>query len=59
MSKSEEFQQYAEEVMDWIKNCTDPIEKTTLISLAQAWLKAAGRGDNPVRAKKPSEHGTA
>jgi hypothetical protein len=49
MSKAEEFRRYAEEAMDWIKDCTDPIERTALISLAQTWLKAAGRSDNPVR----------
>ncbi len=53
MSKADEFRRYAEEAKDWVKNCTDPNERLVLISLAQTWLKAAGRSDNPVRAKKP------
>jgi hypothetical protein len=53
MSKADEFRQYAEEAMGWVKNCTDPNERLTLISLAQTWLKAAGRSDSPVKAKKP------
>ena len=36
--------------MDWVKNCKDPNERVVLISLAQAWLKAADRSDNPVPA---------
>jgi hypothetical protein len=60
MSKANEFRQYAEEAMGWVKDCTDPKERLALISLANTWLKAAGRSDNPVRAKKPSpQHGTA
>ena len=53
MSKANEFRLCAEEAMDWVKNCTDPNERAVLISLAQTWLKAAGRSDRPVRAKKP------
>ncbi len=56
MSKADEFRQYAEEAIGWVKNCTDPDERATLISLAQTWLKAAGRTDNPVRPKKPPEY---
>jgi len=53
MSKADEFRRYAEEAIDWVKNCKDPNEKAVLISLAQTWLKAAGRSDRPVRPEKP------
>jgi hypothetical protein len=53
MSKADEFRHYAEEAMGWVKNCKDPNERAVLISLAQTWLKAAGRSDRPVRARKP------
>jgi hypothetical protein len=56
MSKAEEFRQYAEEAIGWVKDCTDPNEKAALVSLAQTWLKAAGRIDNPVRPKNSPEH---
>ena len=57
MSNADEFRQYAEEAMGWVKTCTDPNERAVLINLARTWLKAAGRSDRPVRAKKsPPEH---
>jgi|HubBroStandDraft_6_1064221.scaffolds.fasta_scaffold636933_2 hypothetical protein len=53
MSEADEFRLYAEETMDWVKNCTDPKEKMVLISLANTWLHAAGRSDTPVVVKGP------
>jgi hypothetical protein len=47
MAKADEFRRYAEEAMDWVNNCTDPKEKLVLISLANTWLKAAGRSEVP------------
>jgi hypothetical protein len=47
MSKADEFRQYADEAMGWIDNCSDPKERLVLISLANTWLRAAGRGNGP------------
>jgi hypothetical protein len=57
MSKTDEFRQYAEEALGWVRDCTDPTEKEALVSLAQTWLKAAGRSDGPALKEPPAKPG--
>ena len=47
MSKADEFRQNAEQALDWACDTKDENQKTMLINLACAWVRAAARREYP------------
>ena len=47
MSETDQFRQYAEEAMRWVRQSKTENEKRTLMELARTWTQAAARARDP------------
>jgi hypothetical protein len=45
MSKADQFRQYADEAMHWVRQSKTENEKQVLIELARTWTQAAMRSE--------------
>jgi hypothetical protein len=45
MSETDQFRQYAEEAMRWVRQSKTEKEKQTLIELARTWTQAAAESE--------------
>jgi hypothetical protein len=47
MSKADEFQQYAEEAIRWVRGSKTNAKRKSFLDMARAWTQAADRSDGP------------
>ena len=52
MSEADQFRQYAEEAMRWVRQSKTESEKQVLIELARTWTQAAAESERSVELLK-------
>jgi hypothetical protein len=48
MSETDQFRQYAEEAMRWVRQSKTEKEKQVLIELARTWTQAAAKSERTI-----------
>jgi hypothetical protein len=47
MSSAKEFREFAKECVDWARTAKSEEERNIFLQMAQTWIEAAGRLENP------------